>query len=462
MARGHASPRDAGAHRGRERVRRVVLTGAASFGARAISFATLLVSIPITVSYLGTERFGVWATISSTAAFVGLADLGISNGLVNRIAEAHSRADELAAHRHVSNAFFSLVGISAALGVLLVVVAPFVPWDAAFNVSSPQAVREVGPAFVAFAAITIATLPLGVAQRVYTGYQEGYIPGLVLAAASLLSLALIALAIVFGASLTWLVLALSCGPFTAGLANTILLFWFRRPQLRPKLGYVDRAGAKAIVLAGFLFLAIQLAGAAAYQTDSLILAHVLGPRAVTQYTVPLRLFGIVSLLLGFGLAPLWPAYREAMVTGDHVWVRATFRRSLWLSLGVAGLSSALLVATGRWIVSVWVPSLPPAETQLLLALAVWTTLTGASGALAMFLNGLGAIRFQAMCGVTMALANVPLSIVLTQRVGIAGVLWGSVVTQVAFVLLPSAAYLRFRSPIALRLGSSQVSAEVQA
>src|ERR1043166_7111587 len=61
----------------KERYRRIALTSATSILSKAVSLLTMLVSVPLTVNYLGPERFGLWMTISSVIAFLVFADFGI-------------------------------------------------------------------------------------------------------------------------------------------------------------------------------------------------------------------------------------------------------------------------------------------------------------------------------------------------------------------------------------------------
>ncbi|HEX9045369.1 MAG TPA: hypothetical protein VF802_10120, partial [Candidatus Limnocylindrales bacterium] len=46
------------------------------------------------------------------------------------------------------------------------------------------------------------------------------------------------------------------------------------------------------------------------------------------------------------------------------------------------------------------------------------------------------VGFQAACAVAMAVANVTISILLVQRIGVSGAVYGSLVAQVLFVLIP--------------------------
>ena len=94
---------DTGEGRARERHRRAVLTAMASMGARSISVATALITIPLTLHYLGSERYGLWMAISSSIALLGFADFGLGNGLINAIATAHGQNNHQMARQNVSD-----------------------------------------------------------------------------------------------------------------------------------------------------------------------------------------------------------------------------------------------------------------------------------------------------------------------------------------------------------------------
>ena len=202
------------------------------------------------------------------------------------------------------------------------------------------------------------------------------------------------------------------------------------------------AVARSLLRVGLLFLVLQLAVAVAFTSNSIIIAAMIGPSAVADYAVVSKLFMIPTLLVGFALGPLWPAYREALSRGDVQWVRRTFRRSIRLSLSVAGLVSAALVVLGLPVIAVWVgtSSVQP-SFGLVLAIGIWTTLSAVGTAVAMLLNGAQVMRFQVVTAVLMATANILLSIALTSRIGVAGVVWGSVIAYSVFALVPVAFYL---------------------
>src|SRR5260221_7075822 len=89
--------------RSRERYRRAALTTLASFGAQGIATISTLASVPLALGYLGAERYGLWVSVNSLVAIVASADLGVGNGLLNAISEAHGADDRQLARHYLSS-----------------------------------------------------------------------------------------------------------------------------------------------------------------------------------------------------------------------------------------------------------------------------------------------------------------------------------------------------------------------
>src|SRR3954453_21812444 len=102
---------------GRERYRRAGMAAFTSYIARGLTLLTGFVSVPLTVHYLGAERYGVWLTISSLLLWVALTDFGIAgNALVNVLSEADGRDDRRLAREYASSATWTLITIALILG----------------------------------------------------------------------------------------------------------------------------------------------------------------------------------------------------------------------------------------------------------------------------------------------------------------------------------------------------------
>jgi O-antigen/teichoic acid export membrane protein len=425
--------------RSSERYRRAALTGISSILAKSISMLTMLVSVPLTLHYLQQERYALWATISSSIAMLCFADLGIGNGLLNAIAESDGKSDSAAAQRYVSSAFYLLSAIGMVIAVVSLACYRLVPWQRLFNVHSDVAIREAGPAAIILILCFAANIPLGIIQRVQAGFQEGFLTNLWMISGSLLGLAGVLLGIKSRAGLPWLVLAMGGGPVIANVLN--LLTWIRgRRWLWPHPTMVSSDAAVYLIRTGLLFFVLQLAIAIGFQSDSLVIAQVLGAEKVTQYIIPARIFSITPLLLGMAAMPLWPAFGEALASGDLSWVRRAFFRLLRFSAVVSLAINLPLMVFGRKLIELWVGRSVSPSIWLLIGLGTWGIQSGLAAPLGALLNGCNGIRMQAFCAGLMAVANLLCSIYFTRHIGVAGVIYGTIVTHLVIVLIPCAIY----------------------
>lgn len=427
---------DSASGRARERLRRIILGASASALAKAISIGTALISVPLTLHYLGTERFGMWMTMSSLVAFLSFADLGMGNGLMSSVATAHGCDDRMKIRQLVSSAYFVLGLIAIFVLTSLAVAYTFVPWHRLFNVQSVLARAEAGLAITAMVTCFALAIPIGVVQRTQLGLQMGYVVSLWQCTASLLGLAGVMLAIWQEASLPLLLLAYAGAPLLVGLANSLVFFLYQQRDLSPSFVHVSRGAIRSLAGTGLLFLVLQVAVAAIFMSDNLVIAQMLGAAAVPDYAVPEKLFSLVGMVIFLALSPLWPAYGEAIARGDSGWVRATLRRSLTISVAVAAVGSCVLVVLAPSILKLWVGHTVSPPFPLLLCLGVWKVIEAVGQSLAMFLNGARVIGFQVVAALFTAACAIVLKLYFVDKVGVAGVVLATIVSYTTLTLVP--------------------------
>jgi O-antigen/teichoic acid export membrane protein len=428
--------------RSKERYRRAAMTSLAQGFAKGVSILTMLISVPLTLRYLGAERYGMWMTISSVVLMMGFADLGMGLGLMNSVSEAHGRDDRQAAVSYVSSGFVMLSAVALLILTVFALAYPFIPWARIFNVKSQLAVQEAGPAMVAFVACFALNLPLGVVQRVQMGYQEGFINSLWESAGKVLGLLGLLLVIYLQAGLVWLILAVAGAPALAWLLNSLILFGVRRPWLRPRWNQASFTWAAKIFRIGIMFFFLQITVALAFTSDNLVAAQVLGPEAVAQYSVAYRMFSVAMLMATLLSGPLWPAYGEALARGDILWVKRTLIRSLVITFFIAGIPSLFFVILGPWIMRLWVGSAITVSFLVLLGLGIWATIFAVGNALSMFFNGANILRFQVICGLITGFCALAAKIWLAQTIGLPGIIWGTIMAYIVCAVLPYSIYAK--------------------
>jgi O-antigen/teichoic acid export membrane protein len=201
----------------------------------------------------------------------------------------------------------------------------------------------------------------------------------------------------------------------------------------------DRRTATRLLHHGGLFFALQVAATFASAPDNVIIAQTLGPTSVAQYAVIAKLFSVAVLLSDVALAPLWPAYGEAMARGDHQWVKHTLARSVQMAAVASILFAALFAAGGNEILARWVGRGFDAPLALRLGLGTWVIVASVGMAVAMYLNAANLMRVQVACALAWVPASLVLKVVLVTRWGLAGVPWAMVVAYLTLAAVPLAA-----------------------
>lgn len=428
--------------RSNERYRRAALTVVMGALAKAVTLATLLISVPLTIHYLGSERYALWMTISSTVTMLAFADLGIGNGILNVVSANTGREDDLASHAAVSSGIV-MVSLLAGVGLLIFAAAyPFVPWARIFNVSSPVAVAESGPAMAVFFVCWALSLPLLIVQRVQLACQEGFITFLWQSGGTLLGLAAIVVAVDLRAGLPWLVLGMLGGPVISAAFNTIHYFGWSRPDFHPRWSLVSISVCRTLLNLGAAFFIIQACLAISNSSDNLIAAQILGPVQVAQFSVAMRMFIAVPTILYLVLLPLWPAYSESLARGDYGWAYATFKRSIIASGGLVLLLGAIMTIFGAKILHLWVgQAYQPPSTMVLTGMAVWMLVSVLGTTVSIFLNGAHLLRVQAYAAAALAASSLILRIYLTRYAGQTGLIWGANLSWILAAIIPAAIFL---------------------
>ncbi len=76
-----------------------------SFFLKGISVAIGLMFVPLLLNYLDAERYGVWLTLTSIVGWFTFFDIGLGNGLRNRLTEALAEDKHQLAKEYVSTTY---------------------------------------------------------------------------------------------------------------------------------------------------------------------------------------------------------------------------------------------------------------------------------------------------------------------------------------------------------------------
>lgn len=427
--------------------RAVRLNAAASYLMKGLSILVGLAVVPAYMRYFESrEVLGVWYTIQTVLQWVLMFDLGLGNGLRNKLAAAVATGDREAVSGYVSSSYRLLGCLSVALGIAIFLMAPLVPWNALFNV--PAAL--VSPNTLA---VCMCVVGLGVVAQLFLQLVNGILYALQLSAAvnaiGLTSNALILLFVSIapgggdGESLVLLgAVNVACMLLPLAVATAVV---FRGGLLGVPVswGSFSWSCARGALSTGAVILFLQLVWMFVASTHSVLISLLRGPEEVVEYQLYFKVFSTLSSLAAIALAPVWSAVTAAAAEGRYGWIRRVYAKGALLALGVGAICAVvapfLQLGFDVWLggESIRVDGLC---TFSMSALAVTLVLQNVNASIG---NGLSFFRVQVILMSLAAVLMIPLSGALCLLTGSwAGVVLAMVVATAPFQIIEPVACLR--------------------
>jgi O-antigen/teichoic acid export membrane protein len=417
------------AERRAARGRRLKLSILTSLLTRPLALLIPAVTVPLFLRYLGDERYGLYESIGAMAAWITLTDAGLGLGLVNRLTECHVSGDRELARRYVSSFFVTIFWLVLAAAVTLTLVVPLVNWTAVFPAAGELARRETPWAVWAAGLMMLLSLAASYPGAIYTAHQEVHRNNIWDAAGKVASLAAALVVVLTPFGLVGVIVAASGAAVLVRLVNMAYLFGREKPWLRPSPRLFDRTLLRATLAEALGLFVITASAMALFQTDKAIIGVVLGPAAVTDYAIVGRVFLITYGVYSLVIAPLWPAYGEAIRRGDLPWVRWALVRSLLVGCAGLLLTGVALYFFGDRILRLWtrgqeVQVSGPLVVGLTATFVLWAWM----GCQSIVLNAAGVLRPQMLFIGGHAALNFVVAVVLAKAYGPAGVAWAIFLT----------------------------------
>lgn len=407
--------------RGGERYRRASITASSSFVTKALNVVISFLSVPLTVHYLGAERYGVWLTISSLLTWMTMSDFGLAgNALINVLAEASGKDDREGAQHYSASAFWALTGVGILTGLVATATFRFIPWREVFQVSASMSTHELQLACALTLGFLVLNFPLSMQQSIYSAYQDGFLANIWgIAANSLALLALVTVSRSHG-GLPQLVLALSGTRAAVGIAN--FFFLYRRYHwLKPSPSAVRWACVKRLFSLGSKYLVTQLASLGIYQSQPMIITQTMGPKYVVIFVVAYKIIALPMDLAYMATAPFISAFGEAKARMEWGWIKDAYMKANKASLMFGLPILAVLAVFAKPIIRIWAGPAAVPSTSLIVGLTLYTALGIALMTVGQLLVGLERVNALALSLALCALTIIGSSIVVAPYWGLTGI-----------------------------------------
>ena len=412
---------------------------AASFLIKGVSIAISLLVVPLALDYVNPSQYGIWLTLSSMVAWMAFFDIGFTQGLRNRFAEAKAKGDFQLARIYVSTTYFYLGIIFIILWVLMMVINNFISWTRLLNIS-PEQESQVRILAVIVLSYFSFQFVFRIINTILVADQKP-------AKASFLDMLgqLIALIIIFlltkltKGSLIKLGLAYSVAPILVLVFANIFLFRNQYRQFAPSVKLVKKKYAKDIMTLGIKFFVVQIASIIQFQTASFIIAHYFDTTQVTSYNIAYKYFSVLQMVFMIALSPLWSGTTDAYNSGDLTWIKSVVKKYL-IFLVPFVLGGAVMLVFADTVYDFWLGKdvVEIRFTISLLCYIFFSTGMFASIFVAV-LNGIGALKIQFYTSLVSSVLYIIIVLGLIKKfeVGVEAVLISSIVTNIyGYVLAP--------------------------
>jgi O-antigen/teichoic acid export membrane protein len=405
-----------------------------SFIFKIVAVGAAYLAIPIMIQYLGQEKFGIWSTLLSIVSWMVFFDLGIGNGLRNKVAESLAKKDKIAAANYISSGYTLIGLVSFGLFILIAIASFFIPWQSIFNTDAVSG-KELRCIILFTEFVITFNFWISLINQVINALQKTSIIVFGQAISSILALLIVyILSVTTKSSLFYL--ALGYG-FSLIATNLLLSVWFYQKHIdyRPKL-LLERKHIRPLLSLGGRFFIIQLAVLVIFTTDKILITQLFGPSHVTQYDVVFKLFSFITLVYGLISAPLWSAYTDAYHRGDINWIKKTLYKQL-IIFGVIIIATGMLIMMAKIIIKVWLGDDFLVSMSLVISMGVFVIISVWNNVFAYPLNGFGKLNIQTFTALFGMITNIPMSFFLVRHYGfnIDGVVWGTIFALLPFALL---------------------------
>lgn len=364
-----------------------------SFIVKGWSAIVVLMMVPLTLKCLGAYQNGVWLTISSLLVWIDQMDIGLGNGLRNRLAVHLAHDEHFEAQRIVSSTFAMLVCLTLPVMLILLVLVWQLDVYVLLNVD-PDLIPELRTALACGVTLVCLTFIMKFINNVYMGLQLPAVSNLILATCQTVALLLTwVLYSMDKASFLNVVIANTCAPLIVYCIAYPFTFHLKFTWLRPTIKGINLHSAFELGNLGVQFFWLQIASVIQFLTANIMISKLFTPEMVTPYQITYRYMSLVIVAFTVTCMPFWNATTDAYERGDMEWIRKASQKMNLLTLALA-LGLCTMTAVSPWVYDIWIGDSCRIPLSMTIMMAVYIFLLVFSMRYSYFLNGIGALRLQ--------------------------------------------------------------------
>jgi O-antigen/teichoic acid export membrane protein len=368
-------------------------------------------------------------------------DLGVGNGVRNKVAECIANNDYKQCRAYISNGYVIVLFITSMIAVISLPIVSYIDWQVAFNTEHLDS-NTIKTSVMICLGLYLINMNFSIVNQIFHGLQKTSYAELGQLLSNIFILlvswvlyvnyndSLIHLSIFYGLS------------FIMSSVLVSVCFYRKNEELRPRVKLYNLDNSKALLSIGSQFFVMQIAVLIIFTTDRMLIANWLGASYVPQYDVMSKLFMIFTIAASIILTPLHSACTDAYSKREFSWIKNKIRNLMYLYV-VLLLALVVFYFIIGDIISIWIGNDFFYERKLAIAFSFYIALTVWNNIFSTVINSMSRLRLGVIYAILGALINIPLSYFfsITLDMGVEGVVWGTIVSiSLASILSPIQVY----------------------
>ena len=387
-----------------------ILKKQVSFGMiyKILSMGLSYFSIPLFLKYLGQQDYGLWMTIFSIVSWIYTFDLGIGNGLKNKLTESLTKKNYNEAREYITTGYIVLGIIAICILTLGLIGIKVIDIGKFLNIDfySENYIKLI---FEIVFAMTILNFIVFLYKTFYLSIHNS----------SIMNLGNFLFQLLFIISLYILNYYNKVSLITVSIIypgiNLILGLFFTKKffnkykELTPSIKSFSKKKIKGIGSIGISFFIIQISVLFILTVDNLLITKYVGTDAVASYSIVSKLFQSFIVLESIISVPMWTLFLDSYIKKDKKWILNIFKKINILFLFLI-IVIIVVIFLAPYIIKIWIGREIFIPKYLILLWGIFV-LNRVYGDIHMiFINGTGKIHLQMWLHVLGGIINIPLSI----------------------------------------------------
>lgn len=413
-------------------IRNIVSAFIIKGGAVIVSF----LSMPAYLHYFKSHTIlGVWFTILSLINWVFIFDLGIGNGLRNKLVEALANNEHKSASQYITSSYISITIIAIIIGIILNIAIPYIPWNYVFNVDTKYISTNVLILSMRIILIgIIIQFVLRLISNILYALQKSAMVNLLAFITNLFIYLFVYLAPDFGSEKNIIILS-GVNILAANIPliiATIIVFMTSLKDYHLDIRDFQIIKAKEILNIGLILLWLQFCWMVIAGAQSILITNFISPQAVVEYQIYFKIFNTIASLFVLALIPIWSAVTKAHAEKNYNWIIKLNQILLFFGLGTF-LFDLIIIPLLQFFVNIWLgESAIRISWESSLVMAVFNSLFVLHNVNTSISNGMSWFKIQNIWMAVAAITMIPLSYLFCKLTGS----WTGVIIGCSIAILP--------------------------